>query len=542
MHHLDDAAAETFPVIGVHSIAHLVPKSKNRCGIYLLRFSNGDRYVGQAVDVVTRFSTHRLNYPDITEVAFWRVPQRDLDAVERAEIRRLEDEGVQLRNVVHARGRLGATDFDIVVPPPEQEAWLGSAPSDIVGQDTRPQHAHLRRDNHVGFSRLVADPRFATVEYALRRYVSWTIPAPHRTELSYWTISARPGTLGGKRLFTLTVHNLETLFLYAPRSEPDVTDFRLNVDLKTLLGSWDTLDEFADQLWGLDVYEPRYRARPGVAALSVDNARDFVRLLSLDGVVAAARRLNVDLMRKGPALNWKSHCLDLADRLLAPATAEDLHVGTADPGRLVDIGSALDDQGRFEQAQPLYARAAEAGHAAGMFRLGILLDEQGERAEAERWWHQAAEAGDAQAMYLLGLISDDCGDTERAASWWRRAADAGHSGAAAGLGELIAEQGDLAGAEAAFRRAVELDDLDTALVNLGALNQNRGDLQAAEEYYRRAVDQDNTEAMLKLGLLLQDRGELPAAEVMFQRAHDAGDAEAEKFLQGPPGALGTRSS
>lgn len=56
-----------------------LPKSADRCGVYELRFANGDRYVGQAIDVVTRFSTHRLNYPDIVEVAFWRVSRGELD-------------------------------------------------------------------------------------------------------------------------------------------------------------------------------------------------------------------------------------------------------------------------------------------------------------------------------------------------------------------------------------------------------------------------------------------------------------------------------
>jgi len=175
---LDESAAEIFPVAGMHSIAHLVPKAADRCGVYQLRFANGDRYVGQAIDVVTRFSTHRLNYPDIVELAFWRVPRGDLDAVERAEICRQEERGTRLRNVVHTSGRLGASDFDIVVSPAEQDAWLVSPPSDVIDQATRPQHPALRRDNHVGFNRLIADPRFARVQFALRRYIAWTLPAP----------------------------------------------------------------------------------------------------------------------------------------------------------------------------------------------------------------------------------------------------------------------------------------------------------------------------------------------------------------------------
>ncbi|WP_412741999.1 tetratricopeptide repeat protein [Krasilnikovia sp. MM14-A1004] len=495
-----DSAVEILPVAGMHSIAHLLPKSKNRCGIYVLRFANDDRYVGQAVDVVTRFATHRKNYPDIIEVTFWRVSKPDLNAVERAEIRRMEDQGFQLRNVVHTQGRLGASDFDIVVPTTEQDSWLASAPSDVMEPDTRPQHPALRRGNHVGYQQLCADARFARLEFGLRRYVAWTIPAPYRTELSYWSISARPGTLGGKRLLTLTVHNVETLFVYAPRNEPETVEFCLNIDRATILSRWKSLEAFEEQIPGMSVNEPKYRSRPGIAGIWIDNTRDFVRLLNVDGVVSAARRLNLDLMRKGPALNWKSHCLDLADRILSPAIVEPPPTDSTDSEELFEIGFWFDEQGRFDDAEPYYRRAADTGHIPSMFHLGVLCSEGAKVDEAK--------------------------------SWWRRATDAGDCDSAVGLGELLASQGDLASAEAVFQRAVELDDSDTALNRIGVFHQDRRrDLETAERYYRRAVAADNNDAMLNLGWLLESRDDLTGAEELFQRAADVGNSEAEEHLK-----------
>ncbi|WP_306212578.1 tetratricopeptide repeat protein [Actinoplanes sp. RD1] len=495
---LDESAAAIFPAAGVRSIAHLVPRAADRCGIYELRFANGDRYVGQAVDVVTRFSTHRLNYPDIVEVAFWRVPRAELNAVEREGIRHREQQGVRLRNVVHTSGRLGASDFDIVVPPAEQDAWLDSAPSDIIDQDMRPQYPALRRDNHPGFARLIADPRFVRVQYALRRYIAWTLPAPQRTELSYWALSARPGTSGGKRLCTLSVHNLETLYLYAPRREPEVIDFALNVDLETLVDRWGSLETFQEQLWGLHAEEAPYRARPGVAGLEVTSPRDFVRLLSIDGVADAARRLNLDLMRKGPAINWKAHSLELTDLLLAPVVAARPAPDAADPESLFTAAADLDDQGRFDEAHQLYRRASDGGHAAAMFLLGCLADERGDLDEAE--------------------------------GWWRRAAGAGHSDAAVELGHLLGDSGDRAGAEASFRHAVEIDGSCGALNALGALSYDRGDLEAAQAFFERAMAAGNTDTMVNLGQLLEDLGEVHAAEQMYRRAVDAGDEQARELL------------
>jgi hypothetical protein len=116
---------ERLPVTGLYSIAHLLPKSKRRCGIYVLSFRNGDRYVGQALDVAVRFAAHRRTYPDdIVDVAFRRVPCSQLDAMERAEISRLHKAGIPLRNVVHARA--GSTRVTSTCSSPPSSSSGGS--------------------------------------------------------------------------------------------------------------------------------------------------------------------------------------------------------------------------------------------------------------------------------------------------------------------------------------------------------------------------------------------------------------------------------
>ena len=46
------------------SIADCFTK-KNRCGIYILHFENGEYYVGLAIDILKRFAQHRKNHSDI---------------------------------------------------------------------------------------------------------------------------------------------------------------------------------------------------------------------------------------------------------------------------------------------------------------------------------------------------------------------------------------------------------------------------------------------------------------------------------------------
>lgn len=70
---------EAFDVKGRLSISDLFPKSKKRCGIYLLNFSDNTFYIGQAINAVKRFSQHRKNYNNIVRYWFIEVKKEDLN-------------------------------------------------------------------------------------------------------------------------------------------------------------------------------------------------------------------------------------------------------------------------------------------------------------------------------------------------------------------------------------------------------------------------------------------------------------------------------
>jgi hypothetical protein len=57
---------------------------RRRCGIYVLRFSNEEFYVGKAVDVTRRYAQHRKTYADIEQMAFKQVPRSKLDEEEQS--------------------------------------------------------------------------------------------------------------------------------------------------------------------------------------------------------------------------------------------------------------------------------------------------------------------------------------------------------------------------------------------------------------------------------------------------------------------------
>jgi hypothetical protein len=125
--HLELLAELEFPkpiyVRGRTSVADLF-KPGERCGIYVLHFTTGEKYAGKAVDVTRRYVGHRQNHRDIEMVSFRQVPPADIDEVEQHVIEQLEQSGVLLRNIMYTSIPKGESDFDLVMPLEDQERWL----------------------------------------------------------------------------------------------------------------------------------------------------------------------------------------------------------------------------------------------------------------------------------------------------------------------------------------------------------------------------------------------------------------------------------
>ena len=104
------------PVEGRASIADLF-KPKQRCGIYILHFKNGQYYAGQAVDVVRRYAQHRVTHTDIVNISFRCVPRARLNEEERNLIWALERDNFVLRNITFASMPPTESDFDLLMAP-----------------------------------------------------------------------------------------------------------------------------------------------------------------------------------------------------------------------------------------------------------------------------------------------------------------------------------------------------------------------------------------------------------------------------------------
>ncbi|MDU6757613.1 GIY-YIG nuclease family protein [Actinomyces sp.] len=252
-----------FPVGELDSVSALIPH--NRRGIYVLEFSNGEFYVGQAKNVVTRFAQHRHGntnhvdpWTDVEKLWFMPVPEAmSLDSIEYQEIQRFRASGRRLRNRMWNVGHDQPSGLDLVIPVEDQQAWaLGDGPYDLRGAQ---QHLEDFGSEPTKFARLVPkeyqEPILRDLAFALKELV----PSAVELEGKYWTLTDCPSTSGG-RWATLNTGFIELLFFPRACEFPDAKAEKLELMegvgwLNTVPGT--VLPGRTQDYWGFE-YESSY--------------------------------------------------------------------------------------------------------------------------------------------------------------------------------------------------------------------------------------------------------------------------------------------
>ena len=191
------------------SVADLFPKS-NRCGLYAIHFGNGEGYIGRTVNMVQRFTSHRTNHDDIVALAFRPLAASQQDREERAAISACEVDGVHLRNLQFASIVIGETDVDQILSPEAQTTWLSNNRS-ALSSSRLIEDADLRRKYKKRFELLCQSLHWPAVRNVLQDYVQHCVPAPKRTEMSFWAISCFPSTECAARI---NIHWQEVLAVF----------------------------------------------------------------------------------------------------------------------------------------------------------------------------------------------------------------------------------------------------------------------------------------------------------------------------------------
>ncbi len=305
-----------------------------RRGIYVLHFSNGEQYVGQATDVVTRYAKHRHGsrhhrpWADIVAIEFLEIPNGDLHGPEYEAIRHYRSQHV-LRNKTFNFGHLEPSVLDPFVPVEVQRHWATGQPT----YDLAPFAAAARREagpipkllTKRRGQELLPDGRrvWEVVIDELAQVVMHVIPSAVETEGRFWSISDYPQTAGG-RFATLNAGWLELAAFPRRQFEAEVGTLGpskglmwfLNAEMGTFVYENElpedlALDEAAvilEEVHGLPVY---FERDPSGYSVPVDR---ILMPLGAFGAVAlgpneqlGVRRLAINAMRAGSArLNARS--------------------------------------------------------------------------------------------------------------------------------------------------------------------------------------------------------------------------------------------
>ena len=302
-----------------HSIADLFAQNK-RCGIYILRFSDGMYYVGQAVDVTRRFTQHKKTHNDIESLAFKQVPKSLLNQEESYFIGELE-RLYRLRNISLASlPHILESELDDLLPLEQQTTWLQS---DIpaIGNFSRVEDSALRDRTARRCQRLLADDFFKNLALpVMREYVRMCIPEPYLTELTFWGCSCLPPH-SDKNLTIYSRVNLrfQEVFTAGFDKQAERPFFSWHVCKSPIDGQ--PLEQLYGQTQTLYTSDHIYPTG-GLDQLNVgvDSEEDALELLKSDHFVLAAKTFNLRCMRKGAQPYAGIHCPALADLLLPTAS------------------------------------------------------------------------------------------------------------------------------------------------------------------------------------------------------------------------------
>ncbi|MFT4155570.1 GIY-YIG nuclease family protein [Parafilimonas sp.] len=311
---------EVLDVKGRLSISDLFPKSKKRCGIYLLNFSDNTFYIGQAIDAVKRFSQHRKNYDNIVRYWFIEVRKEDLNEVEERLIKNAEAEGLLIINKTFVSSIIGDTDLDLIISPTEQNNWLEN---DIeVSNDGYDLYATVETKHKIkyrqNFDKLKLVENYQQLKRILNLYIKKCLPAFKKTELSFWALSCMPSTNIGTypRCFCMNVNAMEVFVLGYERKTKKPFTFIILTSL--FLDNNEELDRLFNNYKTLGAEQSKYRAAGADQIRFHFSDLDELEtmLLTEPKIINSIKELNLRLMRKGGTIYSPFHCFDLAKDVL----------------------------------------------------------------------------------------------------------------------------------------------------------------------------------------------------------------------------------
>lgn len=302
---------------GKRSIFYLF-NDRNRCGIYIYKFKNGDYYIGQSVDIAIRFLQHRKNYNDFEKITFRIVPLKDLSNIEQKIINKFELNDIFLRNITFSSIPKGASDFDMLFPKSVQNNWLNSyniLSSDRVRNiDYKMQRKYLKK-----FEKLTKYKIKKEFIDFLRNYFKYCIFEPHITERDFWRISCLPSDseTAITVLCRVNIYMQEVLSVYYDGKKQSIEiTFHM---AKSLLTKQAIFSKLVNNVQSINIQKNSHYYITGGAdqlCLIAKNFKSANFIVSKPIYQKSIKLFNLRLMQKGVGFNKTSHCYDLSSLVL----------------------------------------------------------------------------------------------------------------------------------------------------------------------------------------------------------------------------------
>lgn len=194
----------------IHVLFALEPGITTRRGLYRLTFANGETYVGQAVDVANRYTSHRRRWgDDIQQLEFFPIPDGDLNEPEKQLIHLAELNG-PVRNLRDTNRPGGDDTMEVTVTDGMSVSLPWDRSARIKPGDAAVSPARAK------FFELTAHEAYDAIRYIAGWFIYNTIPDPFNTQKHLWVTTCLPSTNSSKdhkRLAVISVGSLETLVI-----------------------------------------------------------------------------------------------------------------------------------------------------------------------------------------------------------------------------------------------------------------------------------------------------------------------------------------
>lgn len=281
--------------------------TEERCGIYVLAFSDSQWYVGQSVDLVRRLGEHRKAHGDVVRIYFKSLERSDLDREEARLVAALEDSwGWPIRNIRLSSLPKGELELLDLVPRSTLDNWIKDPDLYLGAGHPREDPDQVRKlaDRQ---SRLENHPLADALKSLTALYLKAAIPLPLTTEREYWSITCVPQ---GRNPVLLRV-NLQWQEVFALVDESDGLRASFYVSRSALPAGTVRRLIFHLKHWG--IRRSDYRYEPGGSdqlEVMLRGPNKIDKLLRDPDFIRAVRLFNSRLMLKGRVnpSNAASHC------------------------------------------------------------------------------------------------------------------------------------------------------------------------------------------------------------------------------------------